>query len=90
MSKRPAGALAGIAMTLLLVAPVSGAMQRRDTMVEVPSVASARISASAEASRYPIDDGSGETVAIAVTAACQAACTAADPQQIANFLLKLK
>ncbi len=47
---------------------------------------SARISASAAEDRYPIADGSGETVAIAVTPACEAFCTAADPQQIANTL----
>jgi hypothetical protein len=58
----------------------------RDTVIEEPGMASARISASASAARYPIGDGSGETVAIAVTEACQAACEAADPQQIASFL----
>lgn len=72
-------------MILLLAAPASGEV-RRDTVVETPSAGSARISASAEAGRYPIEDGSGETVAIAVTAACQASCDAADPQQIADFL----
>jgi hypothetical protein len=46
----------------------------------------ARISASATANRYPIDASGGETDAIAVTAACQASCTAADPRQIAAFL----
>jgi hypothetical protein len=86
LSKRPAGALAGIAMVLLLAAPATGEPRPRDTVIEVPSAGSARISASAEASRYPIDDGGGETVAISVTAACQAACTAADPGQIARFL----
>jgi hypothetical protein len=70
-------------MILLLAAPASAAAWPRDTIVEVPA---ARVSASTTASRYPINDGSGETVAIAVTAACQASCTAADPQQIANFL----
>ncbi len=55
-------------------------------MIEAPSAGTALISASAEASRYPINDGSGETVAISVTEACQAACTAVEPQQIANFL----
>jgi hypothetical protein len=85
LSGRPAGALAGIAMILLLAAPASGEV-RRDTVIATPSVGSARISASAETSRYPINDGSGETVAIAVTAACEAVCTAADPQQIADTL----
>jgi hypothetical protein len=74
-----------MAMVLLLAAPAA-AMRPRDTVIETPSVGSARISASAETNRYPIDDGSGETVAISVTEACQAACTAAEPQQIANFL----
>jgi len=61
-------------------------MRVRDTVIETPGFASARISTSAEAGRYPIDDGSGETVAITVTAACQAACNAANPQQIADTL----
>jgi len=73
-------------MTLLLAAPASGATPVRDTVIETPSFASARVSASAEAGRYPIDDGSGETVAIEVTPACQAACDAANPQQIADTL----
>jgi hypothetical protein len=73
-------------MILLLAAPASAAVRPRDTVIEAPSVGSARISTGADANRYPINDGSGETVAIAVTAACEAACDAADPQQIANFL----
>jgi hypothetical protein len=73
-------------MILLLAAPASGATRRRDTVIEASSVGSARISTSATASRYPIDDGSGETVAITVTEACQAACNAANPQQIADTL----
>lgn len=72
-------------MVFVLVASASAEV-RRDTVIETPSVGSARISATAEAARYPIDDGSGETVAISVTAACQASCDAADPQQIADFL----
>jgi hypothetical protein len=58
----------------------------RDVVIGEPSAGSARISASAAKSRYPINDGSGATVAIAVTASCQASCTDADPQQIANFI----
>jgi hypothetical protein len=73
-------------MILLLAAPAPGAMPPRDRVIEVPSVGSARISASADEERYPINDGSGETVAIAVTAACETYCTAAEPQQIANTL----
>jgi hypothetical protein len=72
-------------MVLLLAAPAS-AMGWRDTVIETPSVGSALISAGAEGGRYPIDDGSGETVAIVVTEACRVACDAANPQQIADFL----
>jgi hypothetical protein len=86
LSKRPAGALAGIAMTFLLAAPAVAAPRPRDTVIEAPSVGSALISAGADANRYPINDGSGETVAISVTEACQATCNAANPQQIADFL----
>jgi hypothetical protein len=75
-----------MAMILLLAAPAAGAVRARDTVIDTPSVGSARISASADASRYPIDDGSGATVAIAATAACQAACNAVHPEQIADFL----
>lgn len=85
MSRRPAGALAGMAMILLLASPAAAAA-RRDTVIETSSMGSASISASAEASRYPINGGSGETVTISVTEACQAVCNAADPQQIADFL----
>jgi hypothetical protein len=86
LSKRPAGALVGMAMIFLLASPAAAAPRPRDTVIEAPSVGSALISASAELNRYPINDGSGETVAISVTEACQAACTAAEPQQIADFL----
>src|ERR1044072_1773111 len=68
-----------MAMILLLAAPAGGAV-RRDTVIETPSAASARISSVAESARYPIGDGSGETVAIAVTPACANARDAADPQ----------
>lgn len=86
MSKRPAGALAGMAMILFLASPAVAAPRPRDTVIEALSAGSAMISASADENRYPINDGSGETVAISVTEACQASCTAAEPQQIANFL----
>ncbi len=86
MSKRPAGALAGIAMILLLVAPAATAGVRHDTVIHRADAGSARVSASAWTSRYPIDDGSGTSVAISVTPACQAHCTAADPRAVATFL----
>lgn len=73
-------------MIFLLAAPAAGANWARDTVIDAPSMGSARISASATASRYPIGGASGASVEIAVTAACQASCTAADPEQIAAFL----
>jgi len=72
-------------MMLLLAAPAGGEV-RRDTVIRAQSVGSAQISATAEASRYAVNDGSGTTVAIAVTAACQVSCNAADAQQVADFL----
>ncbi len=85
MSKRPAGALAGMAMILLLAAPAAAGV-RRDVIAGPPDAAAARISAGASEARYPVNDGSGATVAISVTAACEASCTAAEPQSIADFL----
>jgi hypothetical protein len=85
-------------MIFLLAAPAGGAaaggrdaaiaLPPRDTVIESPSAGSARISAAADTERYSLGGGSGggETVAIAVTAACQEACNAADPQQIADTL----
>jgi hypothetical protein len=81
-------------MILLLALPAGGAARARDTgatvprdiVIEAPSSGAARISDSAPTARYPIDDGSGETVAISVTAACRLACNATDPQPIADFL----
>jgi len=78
------GALAGIAMTLLLAAPAGATV--RDVVIERPSAASALISAAATSDRYAVNDGSGATIAVSVTPSCQAYCDAADPQQIANFV----
>jgi hypothetical protein len=72
-------------MVLFLAAPAVAAPWR-DTIVDRPSASAARISSTAETGRYPIDDGSGATVAISVTAVCEELCTAAEPQAIANFL----
>jgi hypothetical protein len=83
------GALAGIAMTLLLAAPAAEAGAVRDVVIDEPSAATARISASAATERYPVNDGSGATIAIAVTAACQTSCDAAEPHRIADFIGKL-
>jgi hypothetical protein len=75
-----------MAMIFLLAASAAGAAPRRDVVVGPPDAASARISATASAARYPIDDGSGATVAISITAACQELCNAAEPQALADFL----
>ncbi len=103
MSGRPAGALAGIAMTLLLLAFPGGAVAERpnpglalevpspavpmhDVVLGEPGAAAARISASASSQRYSIDDGSGATIAVAVTEACAAVCDVTDPQRVADFI----
>lgn len=103
MSRRPAGALAGIAMIFLLAAPAGSpasspqgghgafdvprpGVPLHDVVVKRQSVSAARISATASSRRYPINDGSGDSISVDVTAACQETCTDADPQQIANFV----
>lgn len=86
LSGRPAGALAGIVIFFLLAAAAAGAAPRRDVVVGRPDAAAARISASASAARYPVGDGSGASVAVSVTAACQILCTAPEPQVIAALL----
>ncbi len=58
----------------------------RDVVLSRPGAAAARISASASGERYPVNDGSEDSITVSVTAACQATCTAADPQQIADFV----
>jgi hypothetical protein len=101
MSRRPgAGALAGIAMILLLAAPAAAAagaprslldvprpaVPPRDVVLARPSLASAGVSATASTQRYPIDDGRGSTIEVSVTASCRQLCSAADPQQLADFV----
>jgi len=85
MSERPAGALAGIAMTLLLTAP-AGATPMHDVVLGRADVAAARISASASSRRYAIHDGSEATIAVDVTEACTRNCTLVEPQRIADFV----
>jgi hypothetical protein len=58
----------------------------RDVVISTPGQASAQIAATAEGGRYPINDGSEDTIAVDVTAACEQSCTAADPQAIANTI----
>lgn len=100
MSGRPAGALAGIAMILLLAAPAAAetplphqraafAVPRpgpplRDVVHTVPGAAGARIAATASSTRYPLNDGSYDSIAVDISAACQRECIAADPQAIAS------
>jgi hypothetical protein len=102
VSRRPAGALAGMAMIFLLAAPAGAAAESRDARdsLEVPhpvvplrdaviqesGAASARISATASTQRYPIDDGSEATIAVSVTAACAESCQVTDPRRIADFI----
>ena len=102
MSRRPAGALAGIAMMLLLVAPGGAAAKRpnpgialevphpavpmHDVVLGEPGAASARISASASSQRYSINDGSNATIAVSVTPSCAESCDVTDPQRVANFI----
>jgi hypothetical protein len=64
----------------------AGPASPRDVVLGNPDRTSARISASASAARYPIEDGSGATIAVAVTSACDAVCADADPQRIAAFV----
>ncbi len=80
------GALAGIAMTLLLAAPAAGAGAVRDVVIDQPSAGAARISASAASERYAVNDGSGATIAISVSTVCQVSCNAVEPQRIATFV----
>lgn len=102
MSGRPAGALAGIAMMLLLAVPGGAVAARpglgvalevprpavptRDVVLGEPGAASARISSSASVQRYSIGAGSGATIAVAVTPSCAETCEVADPQRVADLI----
>lgn len=58
----------------------------RDVVLEEPAAAAARISATASAQSYPINDGSGATIEVGVTAACVVRCEVKDPQYVANTI----
>jgi hypothetical protein len=58
----------------------------RDVVVRQPNRTAARISASGRAQRYDVHDGKGRSVSINVSTTCSVLCSAADPQQIADFL----
>jgi len=51
-----------------------------------PNRTAARISASGRAQRYEVHDGKGRSVSINVSTLCSVLCSAANPQQIADFL----
>lgn len=87
-------------MILLLAAPAAAAarlprglfavpsptLAPRDTVVHSAGAASARISSTASDGRYSIGDGSEDTIAVNVTADCEATCTDADPEAIARTI----
>jgi hypothetical protein len=60
----------------------------RDVVIEHPTRALARATASANFARYPVNDGAGNSVDITVSPTCSLLCDPAqrDPQTIANFL----
>jgi hypothetical protein len=56
----------------------------REVVRTVPGAAGARIAATASSARFPLRDGSDDSIAVSVSAACQEECDAADPQAIAD------
>ena len=50
----------------------------------MPGEAGARIAATASRAALPVNDGSGDSIAVDVTSACEEECTAAEPQAIAD------
>jgi hypothetical protein len=56
----------------------------RDVVHTAPSAAGARIAATEAAERYPLNDGSDDSIEVVLTAACKQQCDAADPEAIAN------
>ncbi len=62
------------------------ALPVRDVVRAAPGAAGARIAATASGQRYPLNDGSDDSIAVEVTAACQEECHAADPQAIASTI----
>jgi hypothetical protein len=62
------------------------ALPLRDVVRPAAGEADARIAAEASSARYPINDGSGDSIAVDVSADCQQQCDAANPQAIANTI----
>ena len=58
----------------------------RDLVRPATGGAGARIAATASSGRYALPDGSGASIAVSVSSACQQECNAADPQGIANTI----
>ena len=64
----------------------SPSVPMRDVVLRTPSATASRSLATASGRRYPVNDGRGRSVEINVTDACRVTCSAANPQQLANFL----
>jgi hypothetical protein len=62
------------------------ALPLRDVVRAAPGAAGARIAATASSARYSLNDGSDDSIAVDVSAACQQECDAADPQAIADTI----
>jgi hypothetical protein len=62
------------------------ALPLRDVVRAAPGADGARIAASASSARYPLNDGSGDSIAVDISADCQQECDAADPQAIASTI----
>lgn len=75
-----------MAMVLLLAAPAAAGAEVRDAVLGSQGAGGALISAGALGQRYPLNDGSDDSVAVEVTAACREECNAADPQAIASTI----
>jgi hypothetical protein len=58
----------------------------RDVVHAAPDAAGARIAATAASERYPLNDGSGDSIAVDVSADCLEQCDAAEPQAIASAI----
>jgi hypothetical protein len=67
-----------------LAAPRPGPLLRDVVRAAPQGGAGARIAATAAGERYPLNDGSKDSIAVEVTAACREECDGADPQAIAN------
>jgi hypothetical protein len=82
----PGGAVAGRPGSANALEVPRPAVPMRDVVWGAPGAAAVRISATASSQRYSIGDGSEATIQVAVSAACAANCTAADPQPIAGLV----